>query len=141
MSTDTRTSILIVEDNDAVRAALAPWLSALFPSVRVDSVRTAREGISAVRRTAPRVVVLDLRMPSIDGIEATRRIKARAPLTSVVIFTLCDAQAYRAAAEAAGASDYVLKHRSHLELEPALRRILDGTAPALACGRTATLSA
>jgi len=141
MNTDSRPSILIVEDNDAVRAALAPWLSALFPSVRIDSVRTAREGIRAVRRTAPRVVVLDVRMPSIDGIEATRRIKARAPLTSVVILTLCDAQAYRAAAEAAGASDYVLKHRSHSELEPALRRILGRPTQALSCERTATLSA
>ena len=94
---------------------------------RVITARTGAEGIRAARRHHPRVVVIDVRLPGMNGIEAARRIKARAPDTEVVVFALCDGDAYRAEARQAGACGYVLKHRAKAELAPLLTRLLEKT--------------
>ena len=120
--------ILIVESNQALRQALRSWLAALHPQCRVLTARTGASGVRAVCRLAPHIVVMDVQRPRRNGLVAARRIKAHAPATNIVIFTLCDAAAYRTAATQAGACGYVLKHRAAQELLPLLERLLQGTA-------------
>ena len=80
-----------------------------------------------MRAHAPRLVVIDVQLACANGIDVVSRIKACAPDTDIVIFTLHDAAAYRAAATRAGACGYVLKPRVE-DLLPLLGRLLDGTA-------------
>ena len=120
--------ILVVDGNSALRRALPPWLTSLFPQCRVITARTGTEGIRAARRHAPRLVVIEVRLPAMNGLEAARRIKARTPEAEVVIFTLCDGDAYRAEARQAGACGYALKYRAKTELAPLLKRLI-GEAP------------
>ena len=120
--------ILLVEGHPALRQALRPWIGSLFPQCRVITACTGASGIRAARTHKPHIVVIDVRLSCMNGIEAARRIKARAPDTDIVMFTLCDAQAYRTAANRAGACGYVLKQRSQADLPPLLERLLDAAA-------------
>ena len=131
-----RPLILVVEGNRALRQALRPWLASLFPQCRVLTARTGAGGIRVARAHGPRVVVIDVRLPSMSGIEAARRIKTRAPDTDIVMFSFCDADAYRTAASRAGACGYVLKQKAAAELPPLLGRLL-GTAAERASRATA----
>ncbi len=80
--------------------------------------------MALARSYRPAVVLMDLKMGEMNGIEAARTIKASLPRTEVVVLTACDAPAYRAGAETVGATGYVLKSRAHAELIPLLRKIL-----------------
>jgi len=120
--------LLVIDDNLAVRRALRHWITAQFPQCRVMTARTGASGFRAARTYGPLIVVIDVRLSCGNGIETARRIKARAPETAVVMFTFCDAEAYRTAAIRAGACGYVLKERAAQELLPLLGRLLDGRA-------------
>lgn len=123
-----RPLILVVESSQALRQALRPWLAALFPQCRVILARTGTGGIRAARAHDPFIVVIDVRLPHMNGIEAARRIKAHAPGANVVMFTHCDADPYRAAAIRAGACGYVLKQMAGKELPRLLERLLNDEA-------------
>ena len=128
--------ILVIESHMALRQALRLWLAACFPQCRVITARTGASGIRAVRAHAPRIVVIDVQLAGGNGLEAVRRIKGGAPDINIIVFTLYDAEAYRAAAIHAGACAYVLKPRAG-DLRPLLRRLLEG-APALRQTKTVT---
>jgi DNA-binding NarL/FixJ family response regulator len=117
-------TILIVEDHDAVRRSLREWLEAVFPQCRVMEATSGEEAVAMAQVTSPRVVVMDIVLPQMDGIEATRRIKADMPTVEVVILTIHEAEAYRADAAAAGAGAYVPKRAMRTELIPALAALL-----------------
>jgi len=72
----------------------------------------------------PQVVVMDVRLPGMSGIEAARRISATMPDIGIIMLSAHDDQAYRRDAESAGARKYVLKGRAHRELLPAIRDAL-----------------
>jgi len=116
--------ILIVEDHDAVRQSLREWLEAVFPQCRVMEAASGEEAVEVAQATSPRVVVMDIVLPQMDGIEATRRIKASVPAAEVVMLTIHEAEAYRADAAAAGASAYVPKSAMQTELIPTLAALL-----------------
>ena len=117
-------AILIVEDHDGVRAGLRTWLSEVFPQYHFLEAKDGETAVSVAAKERPALAVMDIRMPGINGIEATRRIKATAPETRVVMHTILDEAEYRAEAQAAGASAYVSKMRAHSELVPAMRKLL-----------------
>ena len=89
-------------------------------------VGIAETGLEAVDRVAelrPDLVMMDIRMPEMDGLEATRRIKGREDAPVVIMFTLEDSEGARAAAKRAGADDFVAKAPKMVNaLEAALRR-------------------
>ena len=117
-------TILIVEDHDAVRRSLRDWLEVEFPQCRVIEAASGEEAIALIRIESPRLVVMDISLPGMSGIEATRRIKAALPSTQVVMLTIHEDDAHRADAAAAGASAYVPKRVMQTELIPTLAALL-----------------
>ena len=120
--------VLLVDDHPMVRRGLASLLGTL-PGVEV--VAEAETGLDAVREAArhtPDVVVMDLRMPELDGVEATRRIIRDRPSTAVLVLTMFDEDVLIADAIAAGARGYLLKGAQQDEIERAIRAVAAGDA-------------
>jgi DNA-binding NarL/FixJ family response regulator len=85
---------------------------------------SAEEALALVPVEAPRLVVMDISLPGMSGIEATRQIKAVLPSTKVVMLTIYEGDSYRADATMAGASAYVPKRAMQTELMPTLAALL-----------------
>ncbi|MBN6192737.1 response regulator transcription factor [Aneurinibacillus sp. BA2021] len=118
------TSVVLVDDQDLVRAGLRTLLSR-DGSVRVVAEATdGRSGVEAVRKYRPDVVLMDLRMPVMDGIEATSVIRADHRLhdTSVVVLTTFDDDTDVVQAIRAGAVGYLLKNTPRDDLRDAVTR-------------------
>lgn len=122
------TSILVCDDSPLARETLRRAV-ATVPGV--DRVTTASSGEEVLRRwTADRVdlVLMDVRMPGLDGVEATRRIVERCPRSKVLILTTFDLDEYVYAALRAGASGFLLKDAQPAELLSAIRAVASGDA-------------
>jgi len=117
-------TILIVEDHDDVRKALRDWLELKFPRCRVIEADSGEEAINLAHSESPHLVVMDIRLPGMNGIETTRQIKAALPSAQIVILTIRTGDIYCAHAKAAGASAYVTKQRICSELGPTLAALL-----------------
>jgi DNA-binding NarL/FixJ family response regulator len=118
--------ILIVDDNHSLREGLSSILSH-FPAF--DIVGEAADGVEAlnsVERLLPDLVLMDISMPRMDGIAATREIKKNRPNTKVLVFTVHKTPEYLAAAHKAGADGYLLKDSSRAELIQSIEDILAG---------------
>lgn len=113
-------AILIVEDHKGVRTALRDWLLANYPQNHVIEAGSGEEAISLVDRETPRLVIMDFKLPGIDGVEVTRRIKARFPQIPVVMLTVREGEVYRTYAAAAGVSAYLPKRLVLTELSTTL---------------------
>jgi DNA-binding NarL/FixJ family response regulator len=100
--------VVLVDDHPPVLAALGRMLRRYCDVVA--SVSTGCEAVEAVTRLRPDVLVADLMMPDIDGLEVCRRVKRLVPETAVVIITASDDNAVRAAALRDGASAFMPKH-------------------------------
>ena len=117
-------TILIVENHIAVRKALRDWLQAEFPRFRVLAVASGEEAIALARDESPRLIVMEVRLAGMNGIETTRQFKAAWPLSQIVMLTIYADDIYCAEARAAGASACVTKQRMHSELVPTLAALL-----------------
>lgn len=121
-----KTTILVVEDHDTVRRSLREWLEAVFPQCRVIEAASGEEAITIAQAKLPSVVVMDIGLQQMNGIEATRHIKAAVPTAQIVMLTIHEDEAYRADATTAGASAYVAKRTMQTELLPTLAALLSG---------------
>ncbi|WP_233150111.1 response regulator transcription factor [Kineosporia sp. A_224] len=120
--------VVVVDDHPVVRRGLAALLGTLDG---VEVVGEAVDGASAVRETLllhPDVVLMDLAMPGMDGVEATRRIRAAAPGTAVLVLTMFDDDATVTTALAAGARGYLLKGAEQEEIARAIAAVVAGEA-------------
>ncbi|WP_405989670.1 response regulator [Streptomyces sp. NBC_00986] len=119
---------VIADDQALVRTGFGMILAADGIEVTAEAADGA-EALAAVRRTRPDVVLMDIRMPQMDGIEATRRILADGPDgTRVIILTTYDLDHYVYAALTAGASGFLLKDVSPEHLVAAVRLVQSGDA-------------
>jgi DNA-binding NarL/FixJ family response regulator len=120
--------LLLVDDQALIRTGFRM----IFEETGdIDIVGEAPDGAEAVRLAAelrPDVTLMDVRMPGVDGIEATRRIVARDPAARVLILTTFDLDEYAFAALRAGASGFVLKDVPIDELARAIRSVANGDA-------------
>ena len=117
-------TILIVEDHDAMRCALREWLETVFPHCHVIEAANGEEAITIAQAELPKVIIMDVGLPQMNGIEASRRIKAAVPSAQVVVLTIHEDKAYRADAKAAGVSAYVPKRTMQTELVSTLAALL-----------------
>ncbi len=117
-------TILIIEDHEAMRKLLREWLEMVFPQYQIVGTATAEEGISAVETHPPRVAIVDINLPKMNGIEVTKRIKAMLPSVEIVILTIHEDDVHRADALAAGACAYVPKRMMQKEFIPVLKELL-----------------
>ena len=102
------TSVVVVDDQDLVRSGLQLVLEARGLGV-VGAAADGRQGVDVVRRTAPDVVLMDVRMPVLDGIAATRELVVAGVATKVLILTTYDLDEYVYGALRAGAAGFLLK--------------------------------
>ena len=117
-------TILIVKNHDVVRRLLRGWLEGEFPQCRVIEAASGEEAIAMAQAELPCVVVMDIGLLWMSGIEATRQIKAAVPTAQVVMLGIYEEEAYRADATAAGASAYVPKRTINTEFLPTLAALL-----------------
>ena len=118
--------VLIADDHDVVRSGLRALLRS---GVDFAAVAEAVDGEDAVRLAAkfkPDVVLMDISMPNLDGIEATRRIKERQPEVKVIILSVHQDEEYAFQILRAGASGYVLKNARKKEIFEAIRSAVAG---------------
>lgn len=115
------TTILLAEDHTAVRASLAAFFEAQDDFDVVATASDGREAVGLVEELAPDLVLMDIRMPTLDGIEATRLIKAARPETRVVLLSAYEQDDLVAAGADAGAEGFMLKGVSGAELVAAIR--------------------
>jgi RNA polymerase sigma factor (sigma-70 family) len=122
----TPVRVLIVDDDDLMRAGLRAVLSTDETVDVVGEASDGRAAVDQVRALRPEVVLMDVRMPDVDGIAATGEIAAAAPHAKVVIVTTFEQDDYIFGALHAGASGFLLKRASPEELIAAIRTVAAG---------------
>lgn len=118
--------ILVADDHPVVRDGLVAILSTQPDLQVVAEAGSGREAVERVAQTRPDVVLLDLEMPDMDGVEALRRLRDSDPDTRVIIFTAFDTDERILAAVQAGAQGYLLKGAPREEVFNAVRVVHDG---------------
>lgn len=132
---DESTRVMIVDDHPLVRQGLRALLDALDGFEVVAEAQDGHTALELVREHEPDVIVMDLNMPGVDGIEATRRITTNHPQTAVLVLTMFDDDDSLFSALRAGARGYILKGAPREDVERALVSCARGDAvfgPAIA---------
>jgi len=118
--------VLIVDDHTLLRAGLRSLL-AQDPGIEiVGEAADGRDAVRAVGQLSPHLVLMDLTMPGMNGIEAVTEIKRRYPEVRVLVMTLHTSEDFIHASLRAGADGYILKDATHDELRVAIRSVLQG---------------
>ncbi|MFY0407778.1 response regulator [Solicola sp. PLA-1-18] len=123
------TTVLLADDHQLVRAGLAALVDAAPDLEVVAQAANGQEAVDLAATTGPDVVLMDLSMPVMDGVEATRRMTAAQPGVRVVVLTSFSDQARVSAALESGAVGYLLKDCEPHELIAAVRNAAAGHAP------------
>ena len=118
--------VLIVDDHPVVRDGLRGMLDAQPDLEVLDEAANGHQALAAVARETPDVVLMDLRMPELDGVEATRRIREGHPGVSVLVLTTYDDDTAILRAVEAGATGYLLKDAPREDLFAAVRAAARG---------------
>src|SRR5215213_3201247 len=121
--------ILIADDHALVREGLRTMLSGEEGIEVIAEANDGRQALDTCRELKPDLVLMDVRMPVMDGLEATRKIKQEMPQTSVLMVTMHENPDYLFEAVKVGAAGYVLKDASGERLLSAVRRTLEGESP------------
>ncbi|MGK5685037.1 response regulator transcription factor [Actinoplanes sp. URMC 104] len=120
------TRIVLADDEAMIRAGLRMLLEAQSDLQVVGEAADGLDAVQVVRRTRPDVVLIDIRMPRLDGIEAARRIIAELPATKVLVLTTFDEDEHVQAAVRAGVNGFLLKVSPPEQLLAAVRAVAAG---------------
>jgi DNA-binding NarL/FixJ family response regulator len=121
--------IIIADDHPLFRSAIRQTLEGHSDLEVVGEAANGRQALELCRSLRPELVLMDLRMPEMDGVAATRAIKSAFPDTFVLILTALDESRGLSDSLEAGAAGYVLKHASPAQILHAVRRVLAGESP------------
>jgi len=132
------TRVLIVDDDPLVRSALTLMLGGQQDVEVVGEASDGREGVEAVAGLRPDVVLMDVRMPRLNGLEATRELHLQPDPPRVIVLTTFDADDHVVGALAAGADGFLLKDTPPPQILEAIRKVADGE-PMLSPSATRTL--
>lgn len=130
--------VLVVDDDPLVRSALALMLGGQPDIEVIGEAADGREALARCRELRPGVVLMDIRMPVMNGLDATRELHAGPQPPRVIVLTTFDADDYVTAAIAAGADGFLLKDTPPADIVAAIRKVADGE-PMLSPSATASL--
>lgn len=116
--------MLIVEDQATMRQKLREYLQAEFPGRLIREAATGAEALALCREAAPKIVLMDIGLPDIDGITLTTEIKRMLPATAVIVVSNYTGPEYPQRAAEAGADAYINKSDVTCQLMPAVLAIL-----------------
>ena len=116
--------ILVVDDHEQVRCLLKEWLETVFPDYGVVEAGSGEEAVAVAQAKLPKLVIMDIGLPKMDGIRATQLIKESVPAAKVVILTMHEEEQYRKDAFTSGVNAYVPKRLMQSDLLPTLQRLL-----------------
>lgn len=122
-------TVSIVEDNDQLRGTLARLISRAEGFECVSNFSTAEAALEALPKAPPQVVLMDINLPGINGVECVRRLKQAAPQILAVMLTAYEDTENIFNALAAGAAGYLLKRAPRSELLDAIREVQRGGSP------------
>jgi DNA-binding NarL/FixJ family response regulator len=117
--------LLIVDDHDLMREATRSMLEGEPDLEVVGEAVNGRHALELCRQLRPDLVLMDVRMPEMDGLTATRAIKEELPAIGVLLLTVYESEDYRREGARAGAAGYVLKDASGQQLREAVRKALN----------------
>ncbi len=120
--------VMLVDDHEMVRSGLATFLLIHDDLELVGEASDGQEALQVFEETLPDVILMDLKMPHIDGVETTRRILARSPQTRIIALTSFDDDQLVEQALRAGATSYLLKNIAADDLAEAIRSAYRGKA-------------
>jgi two-component system response regulator DesR len=120
-------SIVLVDDQATVRRGLRMRLTIEADVEVVGEAGSGEAALRLVRSLSPDVVLMDVEMPGMDGIDATAALRAAAPQVAVVVLSLYDDARTRARAREAGAAAFVAKHQAKTTLLATIRRVVSST--------------
>jgi DNA-binding NarL/FixJ family response regulator len=129
MKSESPARVVVADDHVLIREGFRTLLSKEADLEVVDEAKTGREALNLCRNLRPDLVLMDVRMPEMDGLAATRAIKAERPSTSVLILTTYENPDYLFEAIKSGAVGYVLKDATKGQILEAVRGVLSGDAP------------
>ena len=126
MNSDNRITVLLAEDHEIVREGVRRLLEAESDIEVVGEATNGREAVELARKLRPAVVVMDIAMPLLNGLEATRQIRLAVPDTKVIILSAHSDDAYVERVAALGASGYLVKQTAVHTLKEAIREVHKG---------------
>jgi DNA-binding NarL/FixJ family response regulator len=126
MSAGAPATIVLVDDHTLVRAGLRALIETIPDMQVVAEAGDGRSGLEAVRRHRPRILITDVTMGDMTGLQLTELVRAELPATRVIILSMFSTDEYVMRALTAGASAYLLKDAAPEELDIALKAVLDG---------------
>jgi DNA-binding NarL/FixJ family response regulator len=120
---------VVADDHEVTRAGLRKILEGERDLQVVGEAANGREALDLCRRLRPELILMDVRMPDMDGLAVTRAIKDECWATSVILFTMYENPDYVLEAIRAGAAGYLLKGASRDEILRAIRQVIAGESP------------
>lgn len=117
------TTVLIIDDHEQFRTLTRQIVAEASPLHVVGEAADGAEAMQLIQVLRPAIVLLDLILPQVNGLDVLRWIKEEHPETTVIIMTVHDEDAYRQAAEASGADAFLLKKTLMTDLLPTIRRL------------------
>jgi len=129
-------TILIVEDHDTLREKLLSWLEIQFAGYQVCASPSAEEALEIIKVKPPVLVLMDIKLPGMNGIEATRIIKTTRRDTRVIVTTQVNGKNYMESAYDSGADAFISKDRLFRELNTVINKLLTEEAYRTPTSRT-----
>src|SRR5258705_4331489 len=122
-------SIAIVEDLDVVRNGLKDFISLSTDFLVVGSYKSGEEALQKLPETKPDIVIMDINLPGMNGIECIRQVKDKSPGTQFMMFTVYENDEKVFEALKAGASGYLLKNTGLLQIAESVKELHEGGSP------------